>query len=139
MTNHYDKGCMLCGADPDESHHDWCAITQAQFGEKADTFEAPVEDQDRHWQLTGGSSDYYKVMVTHPTTGPSQYMAECNDIIEALDMNFAEGNAFKAIWRRAAARKGNGKAGTTALYDAEKIVFFGGRLVEQAKRVAEGA
>jgi hypothetical protein len=76
-------------------------------------------------QLTGGSSDYYKVPVTHPTTPENlPYVAECNDIIEALDMRFAEANIFKAIWRRAAARLGNGKTGTTGLYDAEKMVFF---------------
>lgn len=84
-------------------------------------------------KLTGGSSDYYKVRIERPTSGGEPYVAECNDIIEALAMNFAEGNAFKAIWRMAAARQGNGKPGNTALYDAEKVVFFGQRLVEQAK------
>ena len=84
-------------------------------------------------KLTGGSSDYYKVRVKRPTSGGAPYVAECNDIIEALGMNFAEGNAFKAIWRMAAARQGNGKPGNTALYDAEKVVFFGQRLVEQAE------
>ena len=84
-------------------------------------------------KLTGGSSDYYKVRVERPTSGGAPYVAECNDIIEALGMNFAEGNAFKAIWRMAAARQGNGKPGNTALYDAEKVVFFGQRLVEQAE------
>lgn len=84
--------------------------------------------------LTGGSSGYYKVQIKNPTTEfKSPYEAECNDIIEALQMNFAEGNAFKAIWRKAAARLGNGKSGTTALYDAEKVEFFGKRLVTQEK------
>lgn len=54
---------------------------------------------------TGGSSDYYKVTIKFPTnTFGLPYTAECNDIIEALGMNFAEGNAFKALWRRAAQR-----------------------------------
>jgi len=83
--------------------------------------------------LTGGSSDYYKVAIDKPTSGGEPYMAECNDIIEALEMTFAEGNILKAVWRIAAARHGNGKDGVTALYDAEKIVFFGQRLVEQHK------
>lgn len=84
--------------------------------------------------LTGGSSDYYKVLITNPTTpGGTPYNAECNDIIEALGMTYAEGNAFKAIWRSASARLGNGKPGNTALYDAEKVEFFGGRMVAQAK------
>ena len=82
-------------------------------------------------KLTGGSSDYYKLPVTAPTSGGPAYTAECNDIIEALGMNYAEGNALKALWRIAAARMDNGKPGTTALYDSEKVVFFGQRLVAQ--------
>lgn len=85
---------------------------------------------------TGGSSDYYKVEVKDTTSGGAPYMAECNDIIEALGMNFAEGNAFKALWRRAAHRTlGVKKAGAKddGLYDAEKVKFFGERLVEQSK------
>lgn len=79
--------------------------------------------------LTGGSSDYYKVRVDRPVSGGQPYLAECLDIIEALQMNFHEGNVFKAVWRIAAARQGNGKPGNTALYDAEKVQFFGERLV----------
>lgn len=80
-------------------------------------------------QLTGGSSDYYKVHIANPTTpslnATSTYVAECNDIIEALELNFAEGNILKAIWRIAALRQGRGKPGVTSgLYDAEKIKFF---------------
>lgn len=86
---------------------------------------------------TGGSSDYYQVTITCPTTeGRPEYIAECNDIIEALGMNFAEGNAFKALWRRAAQRTlGLRKAGAKddGLYDAEKVEFFGARLVAQSK------
>lgn len=87
-------------------------------------------------EYTGGSVDYYKVEVKNPTTASEPYMAECNDIIEALGMNYAEGNAFKALWRRAAHRTlGKKKAGAKddGLYDAEKVAFFGARLVEQSK------
>lgn len=85
-------------------------------------------------EYTGGSVSYYKTLVKNPTTAMQPYTAECNDIIEALEMNYAEGNAFKALWRRAAARQGLAKRGyTDGLYDAEKIVFFGQRLVEQEK------
>lgn len=86
-------------------------------------------------KLTGGSSDYYKVKIEKPTTEfKLPYEAECNDIIEALNMSFAEGNVFKALWRRAAARLDNGKPGTTSKYDAEKMVFFSKR--ELAKETA---
>lgn len=87
-------------------------------------------------EYTGGSSSYYSVDITNPTTeGRPPYTAECNDIIEALGMNYAEGNAFKAIWRRAAARTlGLTKKGyDDGLYDAEKVEFFGKRLVVQSK------
>lgn len=94
------------------------------------------KQQGQSNMYTGGSSDYYKVEVKNTTSGGEPYMAECNDIIEALGMNFAEGNAFKALWRRAAHRTlGLKKAGAKddGLYDAEKVKFFGERLVEQSK------
>lgn len=86
-------------------------------------------------EYTGGSSSYYTIHIKNPTTeGRPAYDAECNDIIEALGMNYAEGNAFKALWRRAAARKGMRKKGyDNGLYDAEKVEFFGKRLVVQSK------
>lgn len=87
-------------------------------------------------EYTGGSVSYYQVKITAPISGNDAYTAECNDIIEALGMNYAEGNAFKAIWRRCAARTlGKAKAGyKDGLYDAEKVVFFGERMVAQEKR-----
>ena len=85
-------------------------------------------------EYTGGSSNYYKVFVQNPTTLTEPYEAECNDIIEALKMTFAEGNAFKAIWRKAKARQGVQKKGyDNGLYDSEKVVFFGERMVVEAK------
>lgn len=93
-------------------------------------------------EYTGSSVSYYSVQVDKPTTqGRAPYTAECNDLIEALGMNYAEGNAFKALWRMCAARQGKAKKGyTDGLYDAEKVVFFGARLVEQqAQQKQEGA
>lgn len=86
-------------------------------------------------EYTGGSVGYYRVRVVAPTSGGDAYTAECNDIIEALGMNYAEGNAFKALWRRCAARTlGLSKAGyKDGLYDAEKVVFFGQRLMAQER------
>lgn len=78
---------------------------------------------------TGGSSSYYVVDVKSPTTAPEPYKAECNDIIESLDMTFAEANVFKAVWRRAAQRQGRVKKGNNSLYDAEKMVFFSERVL----------
>jgi hypothetical protein len=86
-------------------------------------------------EYTGGSVSYYRVHVANPTKIDKPYDAECNDIIEALGMNYAEGNAFKAIWRSCAARNlGLGKEGyKDGLYDAEKTEFYGHRMVVQAK------
>lgn len=91
---------------------------------EVEPYVAPVEDSEEY---TGGSSDYYKVVIKNPTTF-DPYIAECNDVIEALDMNFAEGNIFKALWRKAAARQGKRKAGHNEQYDNEKILFFAQRL-----------
>lgn len=83
---------------------------------------------------TGGSSSYYVVAITKPTTPDNPpYVAECNDIIEALGMTFAEGNNFKATWRTAAARQGKKKKGNNAVYDAEKCFFFSNRMLVKAK------
>jgi hypothetical protein len=85
-------------------------------------------------EYTGSSSNYYKVFVKHPTTLPEPYEAECNDVIESLQMTFAEGNAFKAIWRKAKARQGVKKKGyDNGVYDSEKVVFFGERMLIEAK------
>jgi hypothetical protein len=102
---------------------------------RVETPSQEVEEASETAEYTGGSVSYYTVRIENPTTpGVEPYDAECNDIIEALGMNYAEGNAFKAIWRRAAARKGKVKKGyTDGLYDAEKVVFFGERLVVQEK------
>lgn len=87
-------------------------------------------------EYTGGSSSYYQVRITNPTTKDNPpYTAECNDIIEALGMNYAEGNAFKAIWRRAAAEflEVKKRGYDNGLYDAEKVEFFGHRMVIQSQ------
>ena len=86
-------------------------------------------------EYTGGSVSYYKARVAAPLSGGAPYVAECNDIIEALGMTYAEGNAFKAIWRLCAARTlGMKKRGyTDGLYDAEKVEFFGSRMVAQER------
>lgn len=96
---------------------------------------ASVYMENHDHEYTGGSVSYYKVQVAVPLSGGAPYVAECNDIIEALGMNYAEGNAFKAIWRMCAARTlGKQKKGyTDGLYDAEKVAFFGARMVEQQR------
>jgi len=89
---------------------------------------------DQAPKLTGGSSSYYTVAVERPTSGGEPYMAECNDIIEALNMEYDVANVFKAAWRIAALRQGKGKLGQDSpVYDAEKIVFFGNRIIARSR------
>lgn len=81
-------------------------------------------EEDTTEEHTGGSSSYYDLQIG-PTT------IKCLDIIEGLDMSYNEGNIFKAVWRIAAAKQGKKKKGNNMHYDAEKIVFFGERLLEE--------
>ena len=86
-------------------------------------------------QLIGGRVNYYLVDVTHPQReNQPAYQAECEDIIEALELNPDEANIFKEIWRSANARKANGKPGHKALYGAEKMVHYAGRILRRLKR-----
>jgi len=89
---------------------------------------------------TGGSSGYYTIEVATPQNKEQDsYLAECVDIMEALQMTYSEANAFKAIWRMAASRNTSivSKKGNNSIYDSEKVVFFGNRMLEQAKRLRD--
>jgi hypothetical protein len=89
-------------------------------------------------KLTGKDVNYYLVEVKEPKRATlSPYVAEAEDIIEALGMTFAEGCAFKAIWRSCAARTlGIKKPGLDeqGIYDAEKIAYYGQRILAQRKK-----
>lgn len=126
---HYD--CSTCG-----QHMSVCDCWRTPKPEvKPAVLITPKEQPVETEEHTGGSSSYYGVWVKNPTSPDNDpYFAECNDIIEALGMTFAEGNAFKGIWRTAAARLGKKKKGNNAVYDAEKVVFFGERMLAQAKQ-----
>lgn len=89
-------------------------------------------------KLTGDRVNYYLVNVAHPQREDQPaYQAECEDIIEILELNPDEANIFKEIWRTANARKHNGKPGHTARYGAEKIVHYAGRILRRLKRQAD--
>lgn len=86
---------------------------------------------------TGLSVGYYDVVIpanshTNPEHNqPQPIIIGCNDIIEALKMNYACANVFKAVWRICAAKLGKTKKGNNTIYDGEKIVFFGNRVLKQ--------
>lgn len=85
-------------------------------------------------KLSGGLNNWYVVPVKNPQRKEQEpYQAECEDIIQALGMTFDEGCAFKALWRNAAARMGNGKPGNTAVYDAEKLVHYANRILAKER------
>lgn len=71
----------------------------------------------------GGSSSYYDL---------PKDATELNDLIEAKGMSFARANIFKACFRMGE------KAGTDAIYDINKIIYFAERMrgmVEKGHKV----
>lgn len=89
-------------------------------------------------KLSGGLNNYYVVPIKNPQRKEQEpYQAECEDIIQALGMTFDEGCAFKALWRNAAARMGNGKPGNKALYDCEKLVHYANRILAKERLADE--
>lgn len=93
-----------------------------------------VVDTTKSPQLTGSKVNYYLVQIPHPQREEQPpYRAECEDIIQALGMTFDEGCLFKALWRSAAGRLGNGKPGQKVIYDAEKMVHYAERILNKAK------
>ena len=86
-------------------------------------------------KLSGSLNNYYLVDVPFPQReSQAGYQAECEDIIEALELTPNEANIFKAIWRSANARKGNGKPDHKAIYDAEKMVHYAQRNLKWLQR-----
>lgn len=75
---------------------------------------------------------YYECEVDHPQNpkqGGVPYVANCEDIIQALGLTFDEGCEFKSLWRRGRGRQGFVKAESTALRDAQKAHHYSGRVL----------
>jgi len=121
-----------------DNYGDYICLSESRL---AYAHESPVEIVSKASapEYTGGSSSYYKVNVVNPVSHGDPYEVECQDIIEALGMNFGAGNIFKAIWRICAAKKGKAKKGyVDSVYDLEKIIFFAQRELELEKLKAKG-
>lgn len=87
---------------------------------------------------SGGFVNYYLVMVDHPQREKQPpYQAECEDIMDALELTPDEANIFKEIWRSANQRKGLGKKGNTPVRAAEKMVHYANRILRKAKRILD--
>lgn len=94
--------------------------------------------QTPEFESSGGFVNYYLCNVEHPQREVQDpYIAECEDIIEALQMNPDEANIFKEIWRSANQRLGKGKEGNNALRAAQKYVHYSNRLLRRAQRDAD--
>ncbi len=88
-------------------------------------------------KASGGDVNYYLVLIPATDSAP-ECTVEIEDIIEALDMRFAEANVFKAIVRSTKLRQDLGKPGSSAIYEAEKAVYYADRIVAQTMRVQNG-
>jgi len=69
--------------------------------------------------LTGSSSAYYKL---------PEDATDIQDLIEYRNMNFAQGNILKAIYRIGE------KPGVDAIYDLEKIIWFSNREINRLSK-----
>lgn len=84
-------------------------------------------------ESSGGDNDYWLLHIPDPKR-LDPYTVECEDIIEALEMTFQEGEAFKALFRKCKIRLGDGKPGDSELRCSEKVHHFGGRMVAMDTR-----
>lgn len=89
----------------------------------------------------GTQCEYYECPVDYPQNprqGEVAYIANCEDLIQALGMTFDEGCEFKSLWRRARARQGFVKAESTAVRDAAKAVHYAQRILAYELRKEKG-
>lgn len=86
--------------------------------------------------ISGGNVNYYLVDVPRPKR-LAPYVMEVEDIIEALDMNFAEGTMFKSLVRLRKLKQNLGKPGSSKLYEAEKIKYYADRIAIQAQQILD--
>lgn len=84
-------------------------------------------------EITGGDVNYYLIEITDPKR-LKPYVAEVEDLIEALDMNFAEGTILKSLVRLCKLRQGMGKPGSSNLYEAKKIKYYADRVLVQVQQ-----
>ena len=131
MAGEVIKACITCKYLQDGKGCTHQEKAQACLGKGLD-MEHKLWEGRQVRKDSGADGKYYEVDIAHPKSG-KPYRAECQDIIEALGMDFNEGNAFKALWRRCAARAlGKVKKGNEdPLYDAQKIEFYGNRILLQ--------
>ena len=114
MTTCKSIGCTQATYAPHVPFCEDCSRSHAEYPEIKET-------------SSGRDNDYWLVDIKDPKR-LDPYTVECEDLIEALEMTFQEGEAFKAIFRKCKARLGEGKPGDTPLRNAEKVAHFGSRM-----------
>lgn len=77
-------------------------------------------------RASGLDNDYWLLDIKHPKR-LNPYKVECEDIIEAMEMPFAEATVFKSLWRLMKLRMGQGKPGSSEPYEGEKMVYYSAR------------
>ncbi|WP_230712571.1 hypothetical protein [Marinobacter shengliensis] len=92
--------------------------------------------QEETRESSGGDNDYWLLHIPNPKR-LEPYTVECEDIIEAMEMTFQEGEAFKALFRKCKIRMGDGKPGDSELRCSEKVAHFGQRMVVMDQRKVE--
>lgn len=114
-------------------------IRQAPTSSKPVQQTTNEENEAMKTENSGSHCEYYYCPVTHPRNPgqKSAYVANCEDIIQALGMTFDEGCEFKSLWRRARARQGFVKAESSAVRDAAKALHYAERVFEFESRKAE--
>src|SRR5210317_2622583 len=89
-------------------------------------------DRNMSTENSGLKCSYYEVRIDNPAHQEKPYVAECSDIMEALNLNCNETAVFKEIWRTANARLGEKKQGNSPLRAAEKIFYSAYRIYRLA-------
>jgi hypothetical protein len=84
---------------------------------------------------SGGNVNYYSVPIKNPKRPERPpYIFEVEDLIQALNLGFHEGNVLKSLVRSATERElGLIKRGGDALRDAEKMVHSSQEILRDRK------
>ena len=87
---------------------------------------------------SGFLCEYYLAPVVAPQRKEqAPYVAECEDVIQALELTFDEACEFKSIWRRGRGRQGFQKAESTPVRDASKALHYARRVYALELRKAD--
>lgn len=78
--------------------------------------------------ITGSNVNYYLIEVPNPKR-LEPYVCEVEDLIESLDMTFAEGTILKSLIRLCKLRQDLGKPNSNPIYESEKIKYYADRLI----------